>query len=143
MGTDPCPMPEMGSADSGACLLWNGLCETGPNTCWKDYLLARPVVPAACPAPLEPTFTGGGKGCGDVCLNMNQPYAMLQEAWNACGIVLECGVILESNGYYYLRRSSDPESTDGQSLIYSCESASEAFDLTAAGIVINTDPSAA
>lgn len=59
-----------------------------------------------------------GKGCpSGNCLNDNTPYSTLEEAWAQCEQVTGCGNILEwTNGNYYLRRTTDPDVTDGSTI---------------------------
>lgn len=119
--TSACREPGQGSGQSGACLLWSGVCQSERKACWSDFILARNVVPSACPAPTSPAFAGHGQACGGSCINTNLQYGEFAEAWTACGIVPECGAIMKwTDGSYYLRRLSDPPLRGGQSMIYSC-----------------------
>jgi hypothetical protein len=74
-------------------------------------------------ANAEQQWVQKGTGCPDrsleKCLNKNQMYSSLTEAWDACGQVDECGKILKyEEKQYYLRRSTDPVVGTGQTLAY-------------------------
>merc|ERR1719410_3145083 len=58
------------------------------------------LPPKGCPAP----FPGG-------CISGNQGYTTFAEAWEACGIIAECDIVMRwtPQGRYYLRRRTDPD----------------------------------
>lgn len=64
---------------------------------------------SSCPPPIE-KFALEAQACGKPgCINKGRAFRTFSEAWNACGRVQSCGVILKwRNGKYYLRRSTDP-----------------------------------
>ena len=79
----------------------------------------------ACPAPAE-VLLSNGKDCPrDVsanCLNSNTGYSTFLTAWTQCGQVAECEFIMKyHDGKYYLRRSSDPDVSGQQGIVYSCQ----------------------
>lgn len=118
-----------GTAVDSACYIWSGRCQKEVNTAWDDYVLsANRMEPASCDAPSSPSWAAGGRACGSVnaCLNDNQPYADLDDAWAACSHLPECALVMKWPGdSYYLRRARDPRSDDGETLTYSCDENSD------------------
>jgi len=82
-------------------------------------------------ANAEQQWVQKGTGCPDrnvqKCLNKNQMYSSLEDAWEACGQVDDCGKILKyEETKFYLRRSTDPVVGSGQSLAYDTTSSASA-----------------
>merc|ERR1719336_3363311 len=81
-----------------------------------------------CSPPSSEKFDLPHKGCpvdGDAssCLSNDEHYYTLGEAWEACGRISECGIIMKyTDGYFYLRRHSDPdmEIAGSHSMLYTC-----------------------
>mmetsp|Transcript_64537 Transcript_64537/g.123163 ORF Transcript_64537/g.123163 Transcript_64537/m.123163 type:complete len:253 (-) Transcript_64537:127-885(-) len=72
----------------------------------------------ACPMPAASNVMHNGKRCpdelfgssGSTCLNGNKAYTSMDIAWEACGKVHACGIIMQdADGLWYLRRFSDPD----------------------------------
>jgi len=84
--------------------------------------------PVGACAPPMPTFGLPPKGCkGGIpsgCISGNKGYTTFAEAWEACGIVAECGEVMRwtEEGRYYLRRLDDPdlEKAGAASIEYRC-----------------------
>jgi len=87
--------------------------KTGSNS----SLTRESAVP--CPMPAEPDALSGGKKCGgNVCINENKKYSSVEEAWAACGTVKECGFVMESDGFFQLRRTTDPDAYENEARGY-------------------------
>merc|ERR1740123_1015266 len=96
--------------------------------------LGEPAEARTCDPPVE-NFDQAGKNCPKdsdptTCLNGNHAYATFAEAWEACGADAGCGLIMkyDGNGKYYMRRSSDPDTSHSSSMLYACEPSTEAAD---------------
>merc|ERR1719189_3454607 len=82
-----------------------------------------------CSPPASEKFDLPHKGCpvdGDSssCVANDEHFHTLGEAWEACGRNTECGIIMQfTDGYYYLRRRSDPdmEIAGSHSMLYTCK----------------------
>lgn len=96
------------------------------------------VSKETCPAPESGKGVQSSmrKGCSEdpeaifySCLNDNSGYRMLEDAWEHCGNTAECGVVMEdTDGLYYLRRSSDPdldEPSGVKMFVYNCKATVE------------------
>lgn len=90
-------------------------------TCTGDgWLIAKrdiycpPATPGFCDAP-EEEFTLPVKGCPIAhtdltsCVSHNRNFDTFKEAWAACGVNAECGLVTRFSGRFYLRRLSDPD----------------------------------
>merc|ERR1719330_1126365 len=85
-------------------------------------------VHEVCPPPTY-GFQLPNKGCPrdndkSSCVANNAHYHTLGEAWKACSRISECGVVLKYiDGYFYLRRKSDPdrEMAGSNSMLYTCQ----------------------
>jgi len=82
-----------------------------------------------CYPPASENFNLPHKGCpadGDSssCVANDEHFQTLVEAWEACGRITECGIIMKyTDGYYYLRRRSDPDMdiAGSHSMLYNCK----------------------
>jgi len=57
------------------------------------------------------------------CVANDAHYRTLEEAWDACSRIEECGIVMKyTDGYFYLRRRSDPdrEIAGARSILYTC-----------------------
>jgi hypothetical protein len=78
-----------------------------------------------CPAPssTDKVTSATSKGCPNTtvesCLAGNIAYSTLQEAWDKCGEVAGCAFITAwTDGKFYLRRASDPDTSAGELYAY-------------------------
>jgi len=83
-------------------------------------------VRQACGAPDSPDRQTGKSCPANDCLNDDKSYNTLYEAWKACSVIYGCDhvMFLDTDGYYYLRRETDPDSSSGQLYTYECTSSS-------------------
>merc|ERR1719277_2211988 len=89
---------------------------------------AAPQAPA-CPPPVFPSFTAGGKHCPiwsekSTCLNNSFHYLTFAEAWTACVLTADCDLIVhhsEREGFYMMHRNSDPDDSRWESMPVVCQ----------------------
>lgn len=85
--------------------------------------LAGPAPAAGACSPPAEAFHLPQKGCpSSGCVGNNADFATFEEAWEICGTLSECGVVMRWKDRFYLRRQSDPDiPMDGAaSMVFSC-----------------------
>merc|ERR1712013_964947 len=76
----------------------------------------------SCPLPASPKFEKKGKHCGEEgCLYNNIPIKTLSVAWDQCGKIAKCKLIMQyhGDGKFYLRRESDPDDNRANNTLFS------------------------
>jgi len=120
--------PDLVAWTFGGCMTYSCAGEPASES---DIEVARvtttPRAPKKVCSPEAENFELAPKRCASGptgCIMNNKRYLTFKEAWEACGLLLECGFVMKWELGYYLRRSSDPDSSDwtgGGSMRYSCE----------------------
>lgn len=74
-----------------------------------------------CPVPDVANYAPTAKYCPkhlpgenttiSTCVEKNRHFTQLENAWEKCGLLEDCGAVMQwSDGMYYLRRTTDPDS---------------------------------
>mmetsp|Transcript_37714 Transcript_37714/g.66296 ORF Transcript_37714/g.66296 Transcript_37714/m.66296 type:complete len:484 (+) Transcript_37714:66-1517(+) len=75
-----------------------------------------------CPVPdilnVKTKYATVGKGCEPGhCLEGNRAYDTFSDAWEKCGLTVECSFVMKhSDGNFYLRRDSDPDDASAENV---------------------------